>query len=203
MNKYLALAIAAVVGYLLGSLSTGILYSTALGRDIRTQGSKNSGATNMTRVHGLGKGLLTFLGDCLKGVIAALIGRWLGGQLGAVVGGTCAVLGHMWPVFFGFQGGKGVATCIGIGFATYPLFCAIAVVVGVAAMLISRYVSMASMLGLIAFGIGVTIRYGIWPVGLWGLALAALVVWRHRGNIQRIRTGTESKIDQMIHKKQS
>ena len=115
----------------------------------------------------------------------------------------CAVLGHMWPVFFGFQGGKGVATCIGIGFATYPLFCAIAVVVGVAAMLISRYVSMASMLGLIAFGIGVTIRYGIWPVGLWGLALAALVVWRHRGNIQRIRTGTESKIDQMIHKKQS
>ena len=93
MSKYAALLLAAVIGYLLGSVSTGILYSRSLGRDIRTQGSKNSGATNMTRVHGPKEGGLTFLGDCLKGVLAALIGKWLGGQLGAVVGGTFAVLG--------------------------------------------------------------------------------------------------------------
>ena len=122
MNEYVALLLTAAIGYLLGSVSTGILYSRALGRDIRTQGSKNAGATNMTRVHGLAKGLLTFGGDCLKGVLAALIGKWLGGQLGACVGGTFAVFGHMWPVFFGFKGGKGVATCIGIGLVTYPLF---------------------------------------------------------------------------------
>lgn len=194
MNKYVALLLTALIGYVLGSVSTGILYSRSLGRDIRTQGSKNSGATNMTRVHGLGKGLLTFLGDCAKGVLAALIGKWLGGQLGACVGGTCAVLGHMWPVFFGFKGGKGVATCIGVGFVTYPPFGGIAVAVGVAAMLITKFVSVGSMLGLITFGVCVAVRYGIWPVGLWGLALAALVVWRHRSNIQRLIKGTENKI---------
>ena len=194
MNKYAALLLAAVIGYVLGSVSTGILYSRALGRDIRTQGSKNSGATNMTRIHGLKKGGLTFLGDCLKGVLAALIGKWLGCQTGAVVGGTCAVLGHMWPIFFGFRGGKGVATCIGIGFVTYPLFGGLAAIAGVAVMLISKFVSLGSMAGLTAFAIGVTVCYGIWPVGLWGIVLAALVIWRHRSNIQRLLKGTENKI---------
>ena len=124
MSLTVALLLAGAVGYLLGSISTGILYSRSLGRDIRTQGSKNSGATNMTRVHGFGKGMLTFLGDCVKGVLASLFGLWLGSkaaapdggtyaQLCACVGGTCAVLGHIWPAFFGFKGGKGVATCIG------------------------------------------------------------------------------------------
>ena len=194
MSKYAALLLAAVIGYLLGSVSTGILYSRSLGRDIRTQGSKNSGATNMTRVHGPKEGGLTFLGDCLKGVLAALIGKWLGGQLGAVVGGTFAVLGHMWPVFFGFRGGKGVATCIGIGFVTYPLFGGLAVIVGVAVMLISKFVSLGSMLGLMTFAIGVTVCYGVWPIGLWGIALAGLVVWRHRSNIRRLMQGTENKL---------
>ena len=193
MNEYVALLLTAVIGYLLGSVSTGILYSRALGRDIRTQGSKNAGATNMTRVHGLAKGLLTFGGDCLKGVLAALIGKWLGGQLGACVGGTFAVFGHMWPVFFGFKGGKGVATCIGIGLVTYPLFGLLATVVGLTLMLATRYVSVGSMAGLISFGVAVTIRYGFWPIGLWGLALAALVVWRHRENIRRLLHGTENK----------
>lgn len=194
MSKYLWLLLIAVIGYLLGSVSTGILYSRSLGRDIRTEGSKNAGATNMTRVHGLGKGLLTFLGDCAKGVLAALIGKWLGGQLGACVGGTCAALGHMWPVFFGFKGGKGVATCIGVGLVTYPPFGAAGLAAGVAVMLISKYVSLGSMVGLLTFGVCVTVRYGLWPIGLWGLALAALVFWKHRGNIQRLIHGTENKI---------
>ena len=194
MSRAAALLLSAVIGYVLGSVSTGILYSRALGRDIRTQGSKNSGATNMTRVHGLKKGGLTFLGDCLKGVLAALIGKWLGGQTGAVVGGTFAVLGHMWPIFFGFQGGKGVATCIGIGFVTYPLFGGLALLIGVAVMLISKFVSLGSMLELIAFAIGVTLYYGLWPIGLWGIGLAALVVWRHRSNIKRLMNGTENRI---------
>ena len=194
MSKYLILLASAVIGYLLGSVSTGILYSRALGRDIRTQGSKNAGATNMTRVHGFAKGGLTFLGDCLKGVLAALIGRWLGGQIGACVGGTFAALGHMWPVFFRFKGGKGVATCIGIGLVTYPLFGGLAVVIGVSVMLISRYVSLGSMLGLTAFAVAMVIRYGFWPLGLWGILLAGLVVWRHRANIQRLIHGNENKL---------
>ena len=194
MNEYVALLLSAVIGYLLGSVSTGILYSRSLGQDIRTQGSRNSGATNMTRVHGLKKGGLTFLGDCLKGVLAALIGKWLGGQTGAIIGGTFAVIGHMWPVFFGFSGGKGVATCIGIGLVTYPLFGGLAVVIGVSVMLISRYVSLGSMLGLTAFAVAMVIRYGFWPLGLWGILLAGLVVWRHRANIQRLIHGNENKL---------
>ena len=194
MNEYVALLLSAVIGYLLGSVSTGILYSRSLGRDIRTQGSRNAGATNMTRVHGLKKGGLTFLGDCLKGVLAALIGKWLGGQTGAIIGGTFAVIGHMWPVFFGFSGGKGVATCIGIGLVTYPLFGGLAVVIGVSVMLISRYVSLGSMLGLTAFAVAMVIRYGFWPLGLWGILLAGLVVWRHRANIQRLIHGNENKL---------
>ena len=194
MNEYVALLLSAVIGYLLGSVSTGILYSRSLGRDIRTQGSRNAGATNMTRVHGLKKGGLTFLGDCLKGVLAALIGKWLGGQTGAISGGTFAVIGHRWPVFFGFSGGKGVATCIGIGLVTYPLFGGLAVVIGVSVMLISRYVSLGSMLGLTAFAVAMVIRYGFWPLGLWGILLAGLVVWRHRANIQRLIHGNENKL---------
>ena len=194
MNTYVMLLLVAVIGYLLGSISTGILYSLALGQDIRTQGSKNSGATNMSRVHGLKEGLLTFLGDSLKGVAAVLIGRWLGGQLGAIVGGTFAIVGHMWPLYFGFKGGKGVSTCVGVSLVTYPPFGAMALVIGLAVMLITKYVSLGSMLGVLSFAIGVTICYGFWPIGLWAFALEALVVWRHRSNIQRLLNGTENKI---------
>lgn len=194
MDNIPALLLCAVIGYLLGSVSTGILYSQRLGRDIRTAGSKNAGATNMSRVHGLGPGAVTFVGDCLKGILAALIGRWIGGQVGAIVGGTLAVIGHNWPLFFGFRGGKGVATCIGIGLITYPPFGALGVVLGVAVMLISKFVSLGSLVGMTAFAVGVTIRYGFWPLGLWAIALDLLAIWRHRSNIQRLINGTENKI---------
>ena len=194
MEAIPALLLCAVIGYLLGSISTGIIYSRSLGRDIRTQGSKNAGATNMTRVHGLREGLITFGGDCLKGVIAAVIGRALAGQTGAIVGGTCAVLGHSWPLFFGFRGGKGVATCIGIGLATYPPFGLLGLVLGVITMFVSRFVSLGSMVGVSAFAVGVTIRYGLWPIGLWAILLDLLVIWRHRSNIDRLLHGTENKI---------
>ncbi len=184
----------AVIAYLLGSVSTGIIYSRALGQDIRTQGSKNSGATNMTRVHGLGKGALTFLGDSLKGVAATLIGQWLAGQTGAIIAATCVVLGHMWPVFFGFKGGKGVATMIGIGFVMDPVLMIPVAVIGIAVMLLSKYVSLASMVGLIVFAVGIILRRGFWPMGLWALLMAALGCWRHRTNIQRLLNGTENKI---------
>lgn len=200
MNTTVAWILVAVIGYLLGSVSTGILYSRSMGRDIRTQGSKNSGATNMTRVHGIKSGALTFLGDCAKGVIAALIGKWLGGQTGAIIGGTAAVIGHTWPVFFGFKGGKGVATCMGVGMFTFPPFGVGAIAIGAAVMLISRYVSLGSMVGMAVFGVAMTIRYGFWPLGLWACALAGLVIWRHRGNIQRLLSHTEHKMGEHTDK---
>lgn len=200
MNSTLALVLSAVIGYLLGSISTGILYSKGMGRDIRTQGSKNAGATNMTRVHGLRSGALTFLGDCAKGILAALIGKWLGGQTGAIIGGTCAVIGHSWPVFFGFRGGKGVATCMGVGAVTFPPLGFAAIAVGAVVMLVSRYVSLGSMSGLAAFAIAMTIFHGFWPLGAWGCALALLVIWRHRTNIQRLLHHCESKMGEHTDK---
>jgi len=194
MSAYTALPLCAVIAYLLGSISTGVLFSKHLGRDIRTAGSKNAGATNMTRVHGLRNGAITFGGDCLKGILAALIGRALFGQTGAMVAAVFAVIGHNWPVFFGFRGGKGVATCIGIGLVTYPPFGALAAVVGVIVMLLSRFVSLGSLIGVSFFAVAVTIRYGFWPVGAWAILLDLMVIWRHWENIQRLLSHTERKI---------
>ncbi|MBQ7455240.1 MAG: glycerol-3-phosphate 1-O-acyltransferase PlsY [Clostridia bacterium] len=191
-----AFLLSAACGYLLGSVSTGIIYSRMLGRDIRTQGSKNSGATNMTRVHGFKEGFITFLGDCVKGVLAALIGLWLGGLHAAMIAGLFALIGHMWPVFFGFRGGKGVSTAIGVGLVTFPLFGGIAVAVGGAVMLLSRYVSLGSIMGMAVFGLTVSIVCGLWPAGVWAVAMAALVIVRHSGNIGRLLHGTERRMGQ-------
>ncbi|MBQ7656952.1 MAG: glycerol-3-phosphate 1-O-acyltransferase PlsY [Clostridia bacterium] len=189
------LILIAVIGYLLGSISTGILYSRALGQDIRTQGSKNAGATNMARVHGLSKGLTTLLGDALKGVLAALIGKWIGGETGMLVGGACAALGHMWPVFFGFKGGKGVATLLGVALVVDPVVLAIALALAILAIVLTRYVSLGSMVGVISFTIGAIIARGFWPIGFWAAALSALCCWRHKANIQRLLNGTENKFE--------
>ncbi len=190
IQKYLLIAL---IGYLLGSISTGILYSRALGRDIRTQGSKNAGATNMARVHGLSKGLITLLGDSLKGVLATLIGLWIAGQTGAMIGGAFAAIGHMWPVFFDFKGGKGVATLLGVGLVMDPVVLLIALALAILAIALTKYVSVGSMVGVICFTIGVIITQGFWPVGLWAGALSGLCCWRHKTNIRRLMNGTENK----------
>ena len=188
--KYLLIA---VIGYLLGSISTGILYSRTLGQDIRTQGSKNAGATNMARVHGISKGLITLLGDSLKGVLATLIGLWIAGQTGAMIGGACAAIGHMWPVFFSFKGGKGVATLLGVGLVIDPPVLLVALAIAVLTIVLTKYVSLGSMVGVTSFTLGVIVFRGFWPVGLWAAALSALCCWRHRTNIQRLLKGTENK----------
>ncbi|MBR5110069.1 MAG: glycerol-3-phosphate 1-O-acyltransferase PlsY [Clostridia bacterium] len=193
------LLLIAVIGYLLGSISTGILYSRALGQDIRTQGSKNAGATNMARVHGISKGLITLLGDSLKGVLATLIGLWIAGQYGAMIGGACAAIGHMWPVFFKFKGGKGVATLLGVGLVIDPTVLLIALAVAILAIVLTKYVSLGSMAGVISFTAGIIIARGFWPLGAWAAALSALCCWRHKTNIQRLLKGTENKFS--INKK--
>ena len=190
IQKYLLIA---VIGYLLGSISTGILYSRRLGQDIRTQGSKNAGATNMARVHGLTKGLITLGGDCLKGVLATLIGMWIAGQTGAMIGGAFAAIGHMWPVFFDFKGGKGVATLLGVGLVIHPVALLIALAIAILTIALTKYVSLGSIVGVTSFTIGAMIAVGVWPVGLWAAALSALCCWRHRANIQRLLNGTENK----------
>ncbi|MEI3407150.1 MAG: glycerol-3-phosphate acyltransferase [Christensenellales bacterium] len=132
MNDVMKLLLTLIIGYLLGSISTGVILSRVFGhKDIRNQGSGNSGTTNMLRVMGKKFALLTFAGDLLKGIIAVLIGKaLLGTQAGEIVGAFGAILGHNFPLYFGFKGGKGIATSFGCLLIVFPLqtLCAFGVI---------------------------------------------------------------------------
>ncbi len=184
----------AVIGYLLGSIATGILYSKHLGMDVRTVGSKNSGASNMLRVHGFGPGAITFVGDCIKAIIAIVVGKLIAGHYGAMIGGLFAVLGHNWPVFFSFQGGKGIACCSAVFILCYPLWGIISVAVAVVTIVITRFISLGSLVMTTVFAILMVVFEPFWPVGVWGIILMLLAFYRHRANIERLIKGTERKI---------
>lgn len=191
--KYLLIAVAA---YLLGSFSTGILVANKLGHDIRSEGSKNTGASNALRVLGLKGGAIVFLGDFIKATIAVFIGHLLLGMNGAIVGGLCVVLGHNWPIFFGFKGGKGIACSAAIVLFTFWWQGLVAILICLAVIYFTRYISLGSMTMLAVFFLLVTITAPFWPYAVWALVLLGLGVWRHRANIERLKNGTENKIGQ-------
>ncbi len=184
----------AVIGYLLGCFSTGILISRKEGHDIRQEGSKNTGASNVLRVLGPRLGALTFLGDFLKATLAILIGQAIAGQNGGMLGALFAVLGHNWPVFFGFKGGKGIACSTAILLIIFTWQGAIAVVLCLIVIAVTRYISLGSMVMLTCFAILMLFTAPFWPAGVWAIALAALGIYRHRANIQRLLNGTENKL---------
>ncbi len=202
MQQILLSLAVAVVGYLLGCISTGILVSKREGVNIRTVGSHNTGASNVLRVLGLKKGLITFLGDFLKATLACWIGSLLlpgatfGVQgFGMMLGGFFAVLGHNWPVFFGFQGGKGVACSAAVIFFVNQPWGIIAIVVCVALIAATRFISIGSMTMLLVYMVLMcATHWGQWVTCLFTLALFVLVVVRHRENIKRLLAGTENKI---------
>jgi acyl phosphate:glycerol-3-phosphate acyltransferase len=183
-----------VAAYLLGSVPTGLLLARALGVNIREAGSGNIGATNVYRTVGRKLGIMTLVGDCLKGVIPVVIAKALGLPILWVAAiGLAAFLGHVYTVFLGFKGGKGVATALGVFLATSPLSVLIALGVFAAVLYKWRFVSLASITAA-AF-----IPFLVWGVEgnpeLIGMSLviAALVIFRHRENISRLQAGTESK----------
>ena len=189
-------ALCAAIGYLLGSIATGILYSKHLGQDVRTVGSKNSGASNMLRVHGLVPGIITFVGDCVKAIIAIILGRLIAGQEGAMIAGLFAVLGHNWPLFFSFQGGKGIACCSAVFILCYPVWGIISVLACLLTIWLTRFISLGSLVMTFAFALLTILFEGVWPVGVWSIILMLLAFYRHRANIQRLLKGTERKIGQ-------
>ena len=185
----------AVIGYLLGSISTGILYSRHfLGKDVRTSGSKNAGASNMLRVHGVKSGVITFAGDCIKAIIAVVAGKLLGGQAGGMIAGLFAVIGHNWPVYFSFKGGKGIACCSAVFILCYPIWGIISAVIAILTIWIWRFISLGSLVMTAVYALLLLFFEGVWPVGIWALILMALAFCRHRGNISRLLHGTERKI---------
>lgn len=188
-----------VVGYLLGSISTGVVLSKMFAKtDIRTQGSGNAGTTNMLRIMGRKMALLTFIGDMLKGIIAVFIGKWLvGGDLGGLLGVAGAVLGHYFPLYFGFKGGKGIATSFGSLLFVFPIHALLAFALFLVLVAVTHYVSVGSVAAAIALPAMVFVTHGAsdMTVCLITAAIGLSVVWRHRANIKRLMNHTESKLD--------
>jgi acyl phosphate:glycerol-3-phosphate acyltransferase len=180
--------------YLLGSIPTGLLLGKALGVNIRETGSGNIGATNVYRTMGRKVGILTLLGDCLKGVIPVLVAKWLDlPDVWIAAVGLAAFLGHVYTIFLGFKGGKGVATALGVFLATSPLSVLIAIGVFSLVLYSWRYVSLASITA------AVVIPILVWLIELkpelivMSFLIAAIVIFRHRENIARLRAGTENR----------
>lgn len=190
------IVICTIIGYFLGSLSAGLMLTRNTGVDIRKQGSSNIGATNVLRLLGAKMGVLTFLGDLSKGLISCTIGYVIAGRNGAAFAGIFAVLGHNWPVFYDFRGGKGIATSTAVLLFLFPVPTLINFAIAVAVALISRYVSLAS-LSLISLSlINTIVSRPFFPDILTALILCVLGYWRHRANIERLISGTESKLFQ-------
>lgn len=186
----------AVIAYLLGSFSTGILVAKKEGHDIRSEGSRNTGASNALRILGLKGGALVFAGDFLKASLAVIIGQLIAGKEGGMIAGLFTVLGHNWPVFFGFQGGKGIACSTAILLILFFWQGAIAGILCLLVIYFTKYISLGSLTMLAVFAILMIISMPFWPHGVWALSLLALGVYRHRSNLERLKNGTENKIGQ-------
>ena len=192
--------LSAVIGYLLGCIPTGVLVARIYGvRDIRKLGSGNSGTTNVLRNLGWLPSVLTLVGDCLKGYVACLIGKQLGGDAGMLTGGICAILGHDFPVFMHFRGGKGIATSLGLIIAINPWLALALLAVQIVAVGLTRYMSVASLITTVAFPILVIFTERgreNFPQFLGAACIAsALSLFGHRSNIQRLVKGEENRLD--------
>ena len=184
----------AAAGYCLGSISTGILLASRKGHDIRHEGSHNTGASNALRVVGLKTGLMTFVGDCLKAALAVYLGLLLAGRNGGMVAGLAVIIGHNWPVFFQFKGGKGVSCSCAVLLLLFPGPGAISIGLCLIVILLTRYISLGSMTMLAAFTLILLFTQGFWPCGAWALAITLIGILRHRSNIKRLLKGEENKI---------
>lgn len=215
---YPVFAFAIVAAYLIGSIPFGLIIAKAHGKDLRSIGSGNIGATNVSRALGRKWGYICFLLDFLKGFVPMLamlpftsisiqtptdktiiFFLWL-----AV--GCAAILGHIFPIYVKFRGGKGVATSFGIAMGLWPYYTISALVAGliwIGTVLIWRYVSLSSIIAAISFPIAFIVMIVIrpyweistlWPLLIPAFAIPAMVILRHRENIKRLRAGTENKI---------
>ena len=185
-----------IAAYLIGSVSSAVIVSRIMGLpDPRTTGSKNPGATNVLRTGNKLAAALTLVGDVLKGVVAVLLARALTDQTWVItLCGLFVFLGHLYPVFLSFRGGKGVATGLGVYLVFSPLMGLLGVLTWLVVVLISRYVSLASLLAAIAMPVFAWFMLHSMPILVMTLIMAAFVIWRHRENIKRVLAGDESRI---------
>jgi glycerol-3-phosphate acyltransferase PlsY len=207
----LALLIAAA--YLLGSVPFGVIIARLHGKDLRKIGSGNIGATNLSRALGKKWGYICFILDLAKGLVPMLIAAGIvaayhgPGELFAwLLVGIAAVLGHVFPIYLKFRGGKGVATSFGVALGLWPYFticAALALVAWIVVVLIWRYISLASIVASVVFpfalaALTITVEdwkfTNLWPIFIAAVGIPIMVIFRHRDNVRRILAGTESKI---------
>ncbi|GLU35484.1 glycerol-3-phosphate 1-O-acyltransferase PlsY [Trinickia caryophylli] len=192
--------VAAVAAYLIGSVSFAVIVSAAMGlADPRSYGSKNPGATNVLRSGNKKAAILTLIGDAFKGWLAVWLAAHFGPRYGlddnAVALVTFAVfLGHLYPVFFKFKGGKGVATAAGVLLAIDPLLGLGTVLVWLLVAFVSRYSSLAALIAAAFAPLADIFLFGPNAIAWAVFAMSALLVWRHRGNIAKLIAGKESRI---------
>lgn len=199
----------ALISYLIGSVPAGYLAGRIAGIDIRKAGSGNIGATNVLRVLGKRYGYPVFVFDFVKGTAAVEISIFIfnnthhaevSRELCAILAGVSSVIGHSYPVWLGFKGGKGVATSFGVVFGLIPLAAVIAVTVWLITFGTTRYVSVASMMAALALPITVLVMLYVKLLSglallLFSICLAAIVIWRHRSNLSRLMSGTEPRFE--------
>lgn len=207
----MARIIALAVGYVLGMFQTGYIYGKRHGIDIRSEGSGNAGSTNTLRVLGIKAGLVTFAGDLLKAILAVVIVHVLfrerypdAVKVLELYAGFGAVLGHNFPFFLKFKGGKGIACTSGVILSVCPMAAPFCLVLFIAVVAVTRYVSLGSILVVIVYLIQAVIFGQLGWLGMEAGVLlefyvisacfTAMGLWRHRANIKRLISGTESKI---------
>ena len=196
--------LALVGGYLVGSLSFAVIVSRAMGlADPRSYGSGNPGATNVLRSGSKAAAVLTLVLDAVKGVVAVLLARWAAARFGVAgdalewspaLAGLGAFLGHLWPVFFRFKGGKGVATAAGVLLGLNPWLCLATIATWLIVAAFFRYSSLASLVSAVFAPFYQLLIWDAGPDAAVILVMSLLLVWRHAGNISKLLAGTESKL---------
>ena len=191
-----------LVAYLIGSISFAIIFSKKFaGFDVRVRGSNNAGTTNVLRTVGKKAAALTLICDILKGVVAVLLAMlasniWqeADGELLKYLAGLMAIIGHTFPVYYGFKGGKGVATSLGVLLVVNPQIGIICLVFALIIMIATRMVSLGSVLAATLFPILTVFMVDSFGAKVISILIALLVIFNHRSNIKRLKNGTENKI---------
>jgi acyl phosphate:glycerol-3-phosphate acyltransferase len=205
MTDILKVIAAMIVGYLLGSVNTSIIVGKIYGKDMLSLGSKSAGLTNTLRVLGKSAAALVLVGDILKTIIACLIGLRIGvyvysGEtkdcVSLLAAGAGVVIGHNWPVFFGFRGGKGVLTAVTVMFMINWVMAIMSIGLFVVIVTLTRYVSFGTICATLLFvAISFVPVFGNTPYfNIFTCLMASLLIFRHRENIQRLLAGKESKL---------
>lgn len=196
MSTMMTAILLVVLAYLLGSVSSAIIVCRLMGLpDPRTQGSNNPGATNVLRIGGKRAAAITMLGDSLKGLVPLLLAHALDqGPPALAATGIAAFLGHLYPVFFGFQGGKGVATALGVQFGLYwPLGLCVAAIW----LFVAKVLKISSLSALVSMGLAPFLLWFLWD-DPWLITMQVLIslilFWRHKRNIRNLLSGAEGRL---------